>query len=142
MPRRELRNGKQVADWLRELGGCLKSPGNMTLVGPAALLWPTHDRSLAAELPKARMDVGPVTDCGEVAGYCYEALIGSEFERTHGWHVRPTGNNVLRLDKSVNCASSFLPPPTCLHENSSATSRATTPTLNGSGASVCLANAL
>ncbi len=30
MPRRELKNGKQVADWLAELGASLKAPGNVT----------------------------------------------------------------------------------------------------------------
>ena len=96
MPLRELRNGKQVADWLQALGGSLKSPGNMTLIGSAALLWHAHDRGLNAELPEASMDVGPVTDSEEVAAHCYEALIGSEFERTHGWHVNLMPNTVFK----------------------------------------------
>ena len=87
MPRRELKHGKQVADWLAELGASLKAPGNMTLIGSAALLWHTHDRGITGELPESSMDVDPVTDSDEVAMLCYEALIGSEFERTHGWHV-------------------------------------------------------
>jgi hypothetical protein len=33
MPRRELKSGKQVADWLAELGSQLKQPGNLTLIG-------------------------------------------------------------------------------------------------------------
>jgi hypothetical protein len=52
MPRRELKSGKQVADWLAELGSQLKQPGNLT-------------------------------------------LIGSEFERTHGWHVNLMPPTVL-----------------------------------------------
>jgi len=36
MPRRELTSGKQVADWVSELGSKLKLPGNMTLIGSAA----------------------------------------------------------------------------------------------------------
>jgi hypothetical protein len=68
MPRRELKSGKQVADWLAELGASLKAPGNMTLIGSAALLWHAHDRGIGEE----------------VALHCYEAMIGSEFERTHG----------------------------------------------------------
>ena len=87
MPRRELKNGKQVADWLAELGARLKTPGSMTLIGSAALLWHAQDRGLMVELPEASMDVDPVTESEEVAMHCYEALIGSEFERTHGWHV-------------------------------------------------------
>ena len=96
MPRRELKSGKQVADWLAELGANLKVPGNMTLIGSAALLWQAHDRGLAAELPEASMDVDPVTDSDEVATHCYDALIGSEFERTHGWHVNLMPDTVLR----------------------------------------------
>jgi hypothetical protein len=42
------------------------------------------------------MDVDPVTDSDEVAMHCYEALIGSEFERTHGWHVNLMPDSVLR----------------------------------------------
>jgi hypothetical protein len=84
MPRRELKNGQQVANWLAELGGSLKAPGNLTLIGSAALLWHAHNRGFVAELPEASMDVDPVTDSDEVAMLCYEALIGSEFKRTHG----------------------------------------------------------
>ena len=57
MPRRELKNGKQVADWLAELGSSLNAPGNLTLIGSAALLWHAYDRGLTAELPDASMDV-------------------------------------------------------------------------------------
>ena len=96
MPRRELKSGKQVADWLAEVGALLKSPGNMTLIGSAALLWHAHERGMTTELPEASMDVDPVTDSDEVAIHCYEALIGSEFERTHGWHVNLMPESVLR----------------------------------------------
>jgi hypothetical protein len=87
MPRRELKIGKQVADWLAELAAQLTRPGNLTLIGSAALLLHAHERGLDTELPESSMDVDPVTDSDEVARFCYEALIGSEFERTHGWHV-------------------------------------------------------
>jgi hypothetical protein len=96
MPRRELKNGKQVADWLAEVGSQLKAPGNMTLIGSAALLWHAQHRGLKAELPEASMDVDPVTDSDEVAMHCYEALMGSEFERTHGWHVNLMPESVLQ----------------------------------------------
>lgn len=96
MPRRELKNGAQVADWLTELGASLQAPGNMTLIGSAALLWHAHDRGIRTELPEASMDVDPVTDTEEVALHCYDALIGSEFERTHGWHVNLMPESVLR----------------------------------------------
>jgi hypothetical protein len=95
MPRRELKNGKQVADWLVNLGSQLNLPGNITLIGSAALLWHAHDRGITTELPESSMDVDPVTDSDEVASHCYEALIGSEFERTHGWHVNLMPESVL-----------------------------------------------
>jgi hypothetical protein len=95
MPRRELKSGKQVADWLAELGASLKATGNLTLIGSAALLWHAHERGITIELPDASMDVDPVTDSDEVAMLCYEALIGSEFERTHGWHVNLMPETVL-----------------------------------------------
>ncbi len=96
MPRRELKNGKQVADWLAELASQLSTAGNMILIGSAALLWHAQERGLADELPEASMDVDPVTDSDEVAKYCYEALIGSEFERSHGWHIKLMPDSVLR----------------------------------------------
>ncbi len=96
MPRRELKSGKQIADWLAELGLALKAPGNLTLIGSAALLWHAQERGLTADLPEASMDVDPVTDSEEVARHCYEALIGSEFERTHGWHVNLMPPTVLQ----------------------------------------------
>jgi hypothetical protein len=96
MPRLELKNGKQVAGWLAGLGANLKTPGNMTLVGSAALLCHAQERGLQAELPGASMDVGPVTDSDEIAAHCYEALIGSEFERRHGWHINLMPETVLQ----------------------------------------------
>jgi len=95
MPRRELKNGRQVAAWLADIGSQLKAPGNMTLIGSAALLWHVHNRGLIAELPESSMHVDPVTDSDEVAMHCYAALIGSEFELTHGWHVNLMPESVL-----------------------------------------------
>lgn len=96
MPRRELKSGKQVADWLAELSARLEAPGNMTLIGSGALLWHAHDRGISAELAEASMDVDPVTDSDEIAVLCYEALIGSEFERAHGWHINLMPQTVLQ----------------------------------------------
>ena len=96
MPRRELTNGKQVADWLAEVGAALKSPGDLTLIGSAALLWHAYERGIGSDLPEASMDVDPVTDSDEIAILCYNALIGSEFERTHGWHVNLMPASVLQ----------------------------------------------
>lgn len=44
-------------------------------------------RNLEIPLPENSMDVDPVTDSEEVALLGYEAMIGSEFEKEHGWHV-------------------------------------------------------
>ena len=38
----------------------------------------------------------PITDSEEIARLCYEALIGSEFEQRHGWHVNLMPDYVLR----------------------------------------------
>ena len=121
MPRRELKSGKQVADWLAELGLRLQSPGNMTLIGSAALLWHAHERGLTAELPESSMDIDPVTDSDEVAMHCYEALIGSEFERTHGWHINlmpptvleglPTGWKQRATQKQIGKLHLHVPSP-------------------------------
>ena len=42
------------------------------------------------------MDVDPITDSDEIARLCYEAVIGSEFELSHGWHVNLMPDSVLR----------------------------------------------
>ena len=67
----------------------------MTLIGSAALLWHAADRGLDVPLPENSMDVDPVTDSEALAWMCYDALIGSEFERTHGWHVNLLPTSVL-----------------------------------------------
>ena len=59
MPRRELKSGRQIADWFAEIESQLKAPGNMTLIGSAALLWHAHDRGLNAEPPEDSMDIDP-----------------------------------------------------------------------------------
>ena len=41
------------------------------------------------------MDVDPVTESDALAWMCYDALIGSEFERQRGWHVNLLPRSVL-----------------------------------------------
>ena len=41
------------------------------------------------------MDIDPLTDSDEVARICYEGLIGSEFEREHGFHINLMPEAVL-----------------------------------------------
>ena len=96
MPRRELQHPHQVEDWLQELAGQLTAPARMTLIGSGALLWHAAQRGLTEPLPENSMDVDPITDSDEVARLCYEALIGSEFEQRHGWHVNLMPELALR----------------------------------------------
>lgn len=72
------------------------APGELILIGSGALLWHAHDRQIETELPEASMDVDPITDSDEIAAFCYNAIIGSEFEREHGWHVNLMPYTVLR----------------------------------------------
>ena len=68
----------------------------MTLIGSAALLWHAAERGLDVPLSDNSMDVDPVTDSDALAWMCYDALIGSEFEQTHGWHVNLLPASVLK----------------------------------------------
>jgi hypothetical protein len=96
MPRRELKDPHQVEDWLWELSKQLTGSGRMILIGSGALLWHAFQRGIAEPLPENSMDVDPITDSDEVARLCYEAVIGSEFEQRHGWHVNIMPDSVLR----------------------------------------------
>ncbi len=87
MPRRELSKPSQIIDWLDDWGARLTQPAEMVLIGSAALLWHAASRNLDISLPENSMDVDPVTQSEELAWLCYDALIGSDFEREHGWHV-------------------------------------------------------
>jgi hypothetical protein len=90
-----LKHPHQVDDWLQELGGRLSQSGGLTLIGSGALLWHAHQRGLTVPLSENSMDVDPITDSDEIARLCYEALIGSEFEMQHGWHVNLMPQAVL-----------------------------------------------
>jgi hypothetical protein len=96
MPRRELRYPQQVADWLAEVSLKLSAPAEMILIGSGALLWHAHERGIAVPLPENSMDVDPITESEELARLCYEAIIGSEFEASHGWHVNLMPEIVLQ----------------------------------------------
>jgi hypothetical protein len=96
MPRRELRHPHQVEDWLCELGASLSGPSGLILIGSGGLLWHAAQRGIEEPLPENSMDVDPITDSDEVAERCYDAIIGSEFEQRHGWHVNLMPNAVLR----------------------------------------------
>jgi Nucleotidyltransferase of unknown function (DUF6036) len=96
VPRRELKHPQQVEDWLIELGRQLTQPGCLILIGSGALLWHAFQRGITEPLPENSMDVDPITDSEEVARLCYQAVIGSEFEQKHGWHVNLMPDLVLR----------------------------------------------
>jgi hypothetical protein len=87
MPRKELKYPSQIEAWLKDWGGRLKEPGALVLIGSGGLLWHAAQRGLETPLPENSMDVDPVTTSQAVALLGYEALIGSEFEKEHGWHV-------------------------------------------------------
>src|SRR2546428_6567254 len=96
MPRRELKHPHQVEDWLVETSQKLPQPATMILIGSGGLLWHAFQRGITEPLPENSMDVDPITDSDELARLCYDALIGSEFEQTHGWHVNLMPGSVLR----------------------------------------------
>jgi hypothetical protein len=95
MPRRELRNPHQVTAWLEDWGRRLHEPGEMILIGSAALLWHVARLGSDEPLPENSMDADAVTDSEGVAELAYEAMIGSDFEKDHGWHVNPMPSMVL-----------------------------------------------
>jgi len=95
MPRRELRYPRQVEDWLVLWGRKLSEQGIMILIGSGALLWHAAQQGVAEPLPENIMDVDPVTESEAIALLGYEAMIGSEFEREHGWHVNLMPRAVL-----------------------------------------------
>ena len=68
----------------------------MVLIGSGGLLWHAAQRGLETPLPENSMDVDPVTTSQAVALLGYEAMIGSEFEKNHGWHVNLMPSAVLR----------------------------------------------
>lgn len=96
MPLRELKHPHQVEDWLVELARQLTQPAQMILIGSGALLWHAFQRGITESLPENSMDVDSITDSDEVARLCHEALIGSEFELKHGWHVNLMPDLVMR----------------------------------------------
>jgi hypothetical protein len=96
MPRRELKEPRQVESWLVELGAKLTGPAELILIGSGGLLWHAFQRGITEPLPENSMDVDPVTESEEVARYCYEGLIGSEFEQKHGWHINLMPSSVLK----------------------------------------------
>lgn len=95
MPRRELSKPRQIIDWLNEWGEALAEPASMTLIGSAGLLWHAGRLGLEVPLPENSMDADPVTESDTLAWMCYDALIGSEFERQRGWHVNLLPRSVL-----------------------------------------------
>src|SRR5256885_10483551 len=96
MPRRELKDPRQVEDWLVEMSQQLTEPGEMILIGSGGLLWHAFQKGITEPLPENSMDVDPITDSDEIARLCYAAVIGSEFEQKHGWHVNLMPGWVLR----------------------------------------------
>jgi hypothetical protein len=95
MPSRELSRPQQIIDWLVDWGGKLQEPAEMVLIGSGGLLWHAHQAGVDTPLPENSMDVDPVTFSEAVAELAYDAMIGSEFEKEHGWHVNLMPDRVL-----------------------------------------------
>lgn len=95
MPSRELRYPHQITNWLEEWGVELQEQASMVLVGSAGLLWHAARIGRDDPLTENSMDADPVTDSQAIAELAYDALIGSEFEKTHGWHINLMPNMVL-----------------------------------------------
>jgi hypothetical protein len=76
-----------VEQLLISWGQKLKAPGKMILIGSGALLWHACQRGIELPLPENSMDIDPITHDEEIAELCYEAHIGSPFERENGWHI-------------------------------------------------------
>ena len=96
MPRKELKYPGQIESWLHDWGQRLKDSGSLVLIGSGGLLWHAAQKGLETSLPENSMDVDPVTSSQAVALLGYEAMIGSEFEKEHGWHVNLMPAAVLR----------------------------------------------
>jgi len=100
MPRKELKYPHQIEAWLQAWGKQLTEPGSLVLIGSGGLLWHAAQRGLEIPLPENSMDVDPVTTSQAVAVLGYEAMIGSEFEKLHGWHVNLMPASVLQEMKA------------------------------------------
>ena len=59
-------------------------------------MWHAFERGIQQPLPENSMDVDPITEDEAVARLGYDAMIGSEFELNHGWHVNLMPQEVLR----------------------------------------------
>jgi hypothetical protein len=55
MPRRELKDPRQVEDWLVEISQQLTQPAEMILIGSGGLLWHAFQRGIAQPLPENSM---------------------------------------------------------------------------------------
>ncbi len=87
MPKRELNSAKQITDWIHSLSERLDHSAEMILIGSGALLWHAAKRNITVPLPENSMDVDPITSDPVLLEWFYDALIGSDFELQHGWHV-------------------------------------------------------
>lgn len=96
MPLRNLSRPSQVTAWLEEWGGQLEEPAEMILIRSAGIPYHAAMAGRDDPLPENSMDVDPITDSEAVAELAYDAMIGSEFEKKHGWHVNLMPHFALR----------------------------------------------
>ena len=83
-----------VSFWVMVISfGLLRlAPGDPVLARLGAEAEPAAIERLRRQL---RLDVDPVTQSDAVALLGYEAMIGSEFDKRHGWHVNLMPSAVL-----------------------------------------------
>jgi len=96
MPLRNLSRPSQVTAWLEEWGGQLEEPAEMILIGSTRIPYHAPMAGRDDPLPENSMDVDPITDSEAVAELAYDAMIGSKFEKKHGWHVNLMPHFALR----------------------------------------------
>ena len=65
MPRRELKDPRQVEDWLIEMSQQITQPAEMILIGSGGLLWHAFQLGVTEPLPENSMDVDPITESEE-----------------------------------------------------------------------------
>ena len=93
--RKELDHPAQIREWLEGWSSLITEPAMMVLIGSGAILLHAHLRGSNEPLHSKSHDVDSVTDSEKVAELCYEAIVGSDFEFKHGWHVNIMPNQVL-----------------------------------------------
>jgi hypothetical protein len=95
MPERRLNQQIKLRHGLFLWGKACRNQA-LTLIASGGLLWQAGQKGVTVPLPENSTDVDPITESDEVAMTFYDACIGSEFERIHGWHLNPMPKAALQ----------------------------------------------